>query len=129
MELTTLENYVLQKQIEYYSDYAERGKRPLEPFTAEAQVWAIQDYYSMKGEFSEADEKYLEKLGYFVDDFADHYEVWKDSNNNTVWVCHDLNEAEITYAELICNGEKASLVLVSADGSLIDTIKSNVQEV
>ena len=125
MELTTLENYVMQKEIEYYSDYVERGKRPLEPFTTEAQSWAIQDYYSMKGEFSEADKDYLERLGYIDEDFIDHYEL-RDEANHLKYFGYDLNAAEMFYAELICNGNKASLVLVSADGSLIDTIKSNI---
>lgn len=41
------------------------------PFKEEALIWAIQDYYSSKREFTAADKKTLEEYGFFESDFTE----------------------------------------------------------
>lgn len=57
MELTTLEAYVQQKKQYYLDKY---GKLDWQWYD-EGLIWAIQDYVSMKGEFTAADLEFLKR--------------------------------------------------------------------
>ena len=74
MGLTNLKNYVEQKRKEY-EEWQEEGRakglpRSM-PFEEENLVWAIGDYLSMKGEFTEEDVEYLKELGFVPEDFIE----------------------------------------------------------
>lgn len=76
----TLQQYVEQKRLEYQTWQEEgraRGYSRSQPFEEENLVWAIQEYLSCQGDFSEVDTQYLKALGYLPEDFQDEdiYEV------------------------------------------------------
>lgn len=76
----TLQQHVEQKRSEYQAWQEEgraRGYSRSQPFEEENLVWAIEEYLSHKGEFSEVDTQYLKTLGYLPEDFQDEdiYEV------------------------------------------------------
>ena len=76
----TLQEYVELKRLEYQAWQEEgraRGFSRSQPFEDENIIWAIQEYLSCKGEFSEIDTQYLKALGYVPEDFQDEdiYEV------------------------------------------------------
>ena len=76
----TLQQHVEQKRSEYQVWQEEgkaRGYSRSQPFEEENLVWAIEEYLSHKGEFSEVDTQYLKALGYLPKDFQDEdiYEV------------------------------------------------------
>jgi hypothetical protein len=76
----TLQQYVEQKRSEYQAWQEEgraRGYSRSQPFEEENLIWAIQEYLSYQGDFSEVDTQYLEALGYLPEDFQDEdiYEV------------------------------------------------------
>ena len=68
MKLTTLEAYVHEKKQWYLDEY---GKLDWEWYD-EGLIWAIQDYVSMKGEFTDADVEFLRRTEfepeYFLED-------------------------------------------------------------
>ena len=55
MKLTTLEAYVQEKKQWYLDEYGELDWQ----WYDEGLVWAIQDYISMRGEFSEEDVEFF----------------------------------------------------------------------
>lgn len=66
MKLTTLKAYIEQKQKEHddhITEYKMRNNGHYSgiPFEEENLIWAIQDWYGMKGEFTEEELYYLEK--------------------------------------------------------------------
>lgn len=68
MELTTLQAYIEQQQKEFDEHQAEYrartgGRGSSITFEEETLIWTIQDWYSMKGEFTDEEYEYL-------------YEVW-----------------------------------------------------
>lgn len=73
MKLTTLEAYVQEKKQWYLDKY---GKLDWEWYD-EGLIWAIQDYVSMKGEFTEADVEFLRRTEfepeYFLEDIEEDY--------------------------------------------------------
>lgn len=74
MKLTNLQDYVEQKRKEYEVWQAEgvaKGLTRSMQFEDESLVWAIQDYLSMKGEFSAEDAKYLSELDFEPSMFSD----------------------------------------------------------
>jgi hypothetical protein len=76
----TLQQHVEQKRSEYQAWQEEgraRGYSRSQPFEEENLIWAIEEYLSHKGEFSEVDTQYLKALGYLPEDFQDEdiYEV------------------------------------------------------
>ena len=70
MELTTLEAYVQQKKQWYLDKY---GKLDWQWYD-EGLVWAIQDYVSMRGEFSVEDVEFLHRTEFEPEDFIDEEE-------------------------------------------------------
>lgn len=80
MILTNLQEHVKEAHQNYEQWQAEgraRGYSRSQPFEDENIIWAIQEYLSCKGEFSEIDIQYLKVLGYVPEDFQDEdiYEV------------------------------------------------------
>ena len=76
----TLQEHVEQQRLEYQAWQEEgraRGFSRSQPFEEENLIWAIEEYLSCKGEFSEIDTQYLKVLGYVPEDFQDEdiYEV------------------------------------------------------
>lgn len=67
MTLTNLKNYVEQKKQWYLDKY---GKLDWQWYD-EGLVWAIEDYLSMKVEFTEEDVTYLKTLGFVPEDFIE----------------------------------------------------------
>lgn len=57
MKLTTLEAYVQKKKQYYLDKYSKLDWQ----WYDEGLIWAIQDYVSMKGEFTEADVEFLKQ--------------------------------------------------------------------
>ena len=74
MKLTTLEAYVKAKKQWYFDKY---GKLDWQWYD-EGIVWAIQDYLSMKGEFSEADVEFLHRTEFEPEDFLRDIEEDED---------------------------------------------------
>lgn len=70
MELTTLSAYILEAQHQYDLDQEEREfryhSRSSIPFEDESLIYAIQDWYSMRGEFTKEEYAYLEKTWNFT---------------------------------------------------------------
>ena len=60
MKLTTLQAYVENTELEYERRLEDNPDYSI-PFCDEELVWAIQDYYSMRGEWQEEDYSFLEK--------------------------------------------------------------------
>lgn len=67
MTLTNLKNYVEQKKQWYLDKY---GKLDWQWYD-EGLVWAIEDYLSMKVEFTGEDVTYLKTLGFVPEDFIE----------------------------------------------------------
>ena len=71
MKLTTLEAYVQEKKQWYLDEY---GKLDWQWYD-EGLIWAIQDYVSMRGEFSDADVEFLHRTEfepeYFLEDIEE----------------------------------------------------------
>lgn len=67
MKLTNLQNYVEQQKQWYLDKYAKLDWG----WYDEGLVWAIQDYLSMKGDFTEDDVAYLKELGFVPKDFIE----------------------------------------------------------
>ncbi len=67
MKLTNLQNYVEQQKQWYLDKYAKLDWA----WYDEGLVWAIQDYLSMKCDFSEEDVVYLKELGFVPEDFIE----------------------------------------------------------
>ena len=65
MKLTNLQDYV-EKQKQWYLD--KYGKLDWQWYD-EGLVWAIEDFLSMRGEFTEEDVVYLKELGFGPEDF------------------------------------------------------------
>ena len=65
MELTTLESYVQEKKQWYLDKYGKLGWE----WYDEGLVWAIQDYVSMTGEFTESDVEFLHRTEFEPEDF------------------------------------------------------------
>lgn len=75
MELTTLQAYIERAQLEYDLDQQERefryhSRSPIS-FEEENLIYAIQDWYSMRGEFTEEEYEYLEKTWGLTKDEVD----------------------------------------------------------
>ena len=69
MEFTNLKDYAEDIRIDYLAKYGCLDWH----WYDEGLVWAIQDYLSMKGEFSKEDVIYLKELDFVVEDF-----IWED---------------------------------------------------
>ena len=71
MKLTTLEAYVQEKKQWYLDEYVELDWQ----WYDEGLVWAIQDYVSMRGEFTEEDVEFLYRTEfepeYFLEDIEE----------------------------------------------------------
>lgn len=77
IELTTLRRFIEQKHREFEEHSAEawarNGRRYCTTFEAESLIWAIQDWYSMKGEFTKEEYQYLEEVWYITPDEVNYY--------------------------------------------------------
>lgn len=67
MKLTTLEAYVQEKKREYIEENGELDGY----WYDEDIIWAIQEYVSMKGEFTEEDVEFLHRTEFEPEDFID----------------------------------------------------------
>lgn len=67
MRLTNLKDYVEDSKVYYLTHY---GRLDWQWYD-EGLVWAIDEYLSMKGEFSEEDVTYLKTLGFEPEDFIE----------------------------------------------------------
>ena len=71
MKLTTLEAYVNEKKQWYLDEYGELDWQ----WYDEGLIWAIQDYVSMRGEFTEEDVEFLKSTElepeYFLEDIEE----------------------------------------------------------
>ena len=67
LELTNLQDYVEDARIDHLAHYGYLDWK----WYDEGLVWAIQDYLSMKGDFTEKDVAYLKELGFVPEDFIE----------------------------------------------------------
>jgi hypothetical protein len=70
MKITTLEAYVQEKKQWFLNKY---GKLDWQWYD-ECLIWAIQDYVSMTGEFTDADIEFLHRTEFEPEDFLNDIE-------------------------------------------------------
>lgn len=123
MILTNLQEHVKEARQNYEQWQAEgraRGYSRSQPFEEENLVWAIEEYISHKGEFSEEDIIFLKSLGFAPEQFQedDIYEVQILSLFGEILYCetfYNFQEAKECYNTSVHNGEIVELIEVDAD--------------